>query len=343
MSPLAKTLMQGNEAVAEGAMLAGMTYFAGYPITPASEILQYLVKVDGMRAVQFEDEISSIHAIIGASLAGARAMTATSGPGFSLMQEGIGLAHMMEVPLVVVDVQRVGPSTGMPTLPAQGDVLQAAYGSHGDYFPIVFYPNCVQELYDYSIKAFNAAEDSRSPVILLSDGYIGHLYETINVVTKAKQARRKLRPLGVGGRHFTGLTSWNDVPTPQDPDTHRRVIAKLAAKQRDVAHKYEAYEYLRCPKADTLVVCFGSLSRAIAPLAGRYSVYRPILMYPAVDALTEIASRYKRTVVVEMNAGQYVRVVQRLVKTQVLSLPVIGGDLDVLRLEERLAWITRHS
>lgn len=340
---MAARLVQGNEAVALGAIAAGLEFFGGYPITPASEVLQYLVKCPGVRAVQFEDEISSINAVIGASLAGAKAMTATSGPGFSLMQESIGLAHMMEVPLVVVDVQRVGPSTGMPTLPAQGDVLQAAYGSHGDYFPIVFYPNSVHELYRYTISAFNAAEESLSPVILLSDGYIGHLYETMRSGGGPRPRKRRREPLGLGGRHFTGLTAANGRPAPQDPEAHRKVIQRLMAKQREVGSKYSHYEYIPNARAETLVVCFGSLSRAIMPLASTYAIYRPILMYPPIEDLHDIASRYERVIVVEMNAGQYVKVVQRIIKRTALSLPVIGGDLDVRWLEERLRWITRNT
>jgi 2-oxoglutarate ferredoxin oxidoreductase subunit alpha len=338
-----KRLMQGNQAVAEGAIDAGMEFFGGYPITPASEVLQYLVKRNEIRAVQFEDEISSICSILGASLAGAKAMTATSGPGFSLMQEAIGLGHMMETPFVVVNVQRVGPSTGMPTLPAQGDILQAAYGSHGDYFPIVFYPNSVQELYEYTIHAFNAAEESQSPVVLLSDGYLGHLYETIETKRSVRLRKRKRAALGVGGRHFTGLTNVDNTPTPQDPETHRKLIAHLQAKQREVGKKYAHYEYLRNRKSDTLVVCFGSLSRAVMPLAEKYAIFRPILLYPPIEEFSEIAKRYDKIVVVEMNAGQYVRVAQRLLKRTALSLPFIGGDLDVLRLEERLKWITTNS
>jgi len=338
-----KRLMHGNEAVANGAIDAGMTFFAGYPITPASEVLQHLVTRPEVKAIQFEDEIGSINAVVGASLAGAKAMTATSGPGFSLMQEAIGLGHMMEVPFVVVDVQRVGPSTGMPTLPSQGDVLQAGYGSHGDYFPIVFYPNSVQELYEYTIHAFNAAEDSLSPVVLLSDGYLGHLYETIQTQRRPRAHKRRRPPLGVGGRHFTGLTSLDETPTPQDPATHRKVIARFAAKQREVGRKYANYEYVPNPKAETLVICFGSLSRAVLPLADRYAIYRPIMLYPPIEDVADIAQRYEKLVCVEMNSGQYVRVVQRIAGRRVLSLPVIGGDLDVLQLEERLRWITTDT
>ena len=167
-----RMLLQGNDAVALGAVKAGLDFFAGYPITPASEILHKIVEFPRqVKVLQMEDEIASINACVGAALAGAKAMTATSGPGFSLMQEGIGLGHMVEAPLVVVNVQRVGPSTGMPTFGAQGDILQCRWGSHGDYFPIALYPNSVAELYACTIHAFNAAEESLSPVILLSDGY----------------------------------------------------------------------------------------------------------------------------------------------------------------------------
>ena len=160
---------QGNQACAEGAITAGCRFFAGYPITPATEIAENLAlrlpKVGGI-AIQMEDELASLGAVIGASWAGAKAMTATSGPGFSLMQEGIGYAFMTETPCVIVDVQRVGPSTGQATKCAQGDVMQARWGTHGDYASIVLSPNSVQEMFELTIKAFNLAEKYRTPVIL---------------------------------------------------------------------------------------------------------------------------------------------------------------------------------
>src|SRR4030067_745164 len=201
-----KSLIMGNQAVACGALKAGMPFFAAYPITPASEIMHELAgREPEIVFIHAEDEIASIHMVIGASLAGRKAMTSTSGPGMSLKQEGIGLAHMMEVPLVIVNVQRVGPSTGMPTLPAQGDILQCKHGSHGDYFPIVFYPNSVAELYKYTVMAFNAAEESLSPVILLRHGYISPLYETIVPHRDFEVRKRSRPPLGTGNRHFQGL------------------------------------------------------------------------------------------------------------------------------------------
>src|SRR3990167_6722517 len=224
---MSKLLLQGNQAIVYAAERAGLGFFAGYPITPASEILLEFVGRKRVKVLQMEDEIASINAIIGASLAGRKTMTATSGPGFSLMQESIWLAHMMEVPLVIINVQRVGPSTGMPTMPAQGDVIQCIHGSHGDYFPIVFYPNSVSELYKYTVTAFNAAEESMSPVILLSDGYISHLYETIVPHRDFQTKKRDRQPLGAGNRHFTGLSHEDFVPKTSDVDNYRRLITRL--------------------------------------------------------------------------------------------------------------------
>ena len=172
----------GDEAVAYGALFAGCTFFGGYPITPASEVAETMARglpnVDGYY-IQFEDEIGSIAAVIGAARAGAKAMTATSGPGFSLMQENIGYAIMTETPCVVVNVQRSGPSTGQATKPAQGDVLQARWGTHGDHEMIALAPNSVQECFDLMIECFNLSERYRHPVIFLADGEIGHLRERL--------------------------------------------------------------------------------------------------------------------------------------------------------------------
>ena len=173
-------LVQGNEACVEGAIAAGMTFFAGYPITPSTEIAeissQKLPKLGG-KFIQMEDELASMAAIIGASLTGAKSMTATSGPGFSLMQENLGYAMITEVPCVIVNVQRGGPSTGLPTSPAQGDVMQAKWGTHGDHPAIAITPNSVQETYECTVKAFNLAEKYITPVILLMDETVGHMRE----------------------------------------------------------------------------------------------------------------------------------------------------------------------
>ncbi|MGB9810072.1 MAG: 2-oxoacid:acceptor oxidoreductase subunit alpha, partial [Caldanaerobacter sp.] len=181
---MSKVLMQGNEAVVEGAIRAGMRFYAGYPITPSTEIAELCAEklpFVGGKFIQMEDEIASMAAIIGASLAGLKAMTATSGPGFSLMQENIGFAAMAEVPCVVIDVQRMGPSTGMPTSPSQGDVMQSRWGTHGDHSIIVLSPSSVKEAYYVTIQAFNLSERYRTPVVILMDEVIGHLRETVDL------------------------------------------------------------------------------------------------------------------------------------------------------------------
>ena len=177
-------LLQGNEAVAEGAIAAGARFFAGYPITPSTEIAEVLSRrlpEVGGTFIQMEDEIASIAAVCGASLAGVKALTATSGPGFSLMQEMIGFATMAQIPCVVVDVMRGGPSTGLPTEPAQGDVMQARWGTHGEHSVIALVPSSVEECYTLTVEAFNLSEQYRTPVIILSDALIGHMREAVTL------------------------------------------------------------------------------------------------------------------------------------------------------------------
>ena len=175
-------LIQGNEACVEGALAAGMRFFAGYPITPSTEVAEISAQklpALGGKFIQMEDELASMAAIIGGSLTGLKSMTATSGPGFSLMQENFGYAAIAEIPCVVVNVQRGGPSTGLPTSPAQGEVMQAKWGTHGDHPVIALTPNSVQETYEYTIKAFNLAEKYRTPVIMLMDETVGHMREKL--------------------------------------------------------------------------------------------------------------------------------------------------------------------
>ncbi|TVM00621.1 MAG: 2-oxoglutarate synthase subunit alpha [Candidatus Brocadia sp. WS118] len=332
-----KQLFQGNEAIVMAAEVAGLKFFAGYPITPASEIIHALVNKEHIKALQMEDEIASINAIIGASLAGLKAMTATSGPGFSLMQESIGLAHMMEVPLVIVNVQRVGPSTGMPTLPAQGDVIQCIHGSHGDYFPIVFYPNSVSELYQYTVAAFNAAEESMSPVILLSDGYISHLYETIVPHRDFTIRPRSRPPLGTGNRHFTGLSHEESVPQTSDVDNYRRLITRFREKQLMAARRHNYYEYRECGKeTDTLLISYGALSRVAYYFKNDFALYRPIRMFPVVDEIKSIAPRYKRLLMMEMNMGQYAHEIERILHRDIEFIPILGGRIDLKEIKQKI-------
>ena len=190
-------LMQGNEAAVEGAIAAGMRIFAGYPITPSTEIAEQsalrLPQVGG-RFIQMEDEISSIAAVLGASVAGVKAMTATSGPGFSLMQENLGYGAMAEIPCVIVDVQRAGPSTGLPTSPAQGDYMQAKWGTHGDHPVIALSPSSVLETYYLIIRAFNLSEKYRTPVIFLMDEIVGHMREGVELPNPSSLIINHRRP-----------------------------------------------------------------------------------------------------------------------------------------------------
>lgn len=334
-----KSLIMGNEAVACGALKAGMTFFAAYPITPASEIMHELAgREPEIAFVHAEDEIASIHMAIGASLAGRKAMTSTSGPGMSLKQEGIGLAHMMEVPLVVVNVQRVGPSTGMPTLPAQGDILQAAHGSHGDYVPIVLYPSSVEECYRYAIEAFNAAEESRSPVILLLDGYIAHLQETVDLDAVAIDLKpRTLAPLGQGRRHFTGLLARDGVPRTKDTAYYREWYARVKAKMLEAAAHYRFFDYQKNPASDTLIIAYGITHRVVRPLRGSYSLFKPVRMFPVLeDEIRAAAAEHAKIVVVEMNDGQYRGEVQKVLRREVLGVNPLGGTISLKEIRERL-------
>lgn len=333
-----KRLMQGNEAIAEAAVKAGLKFFAGYPITPASEIMQALAKEKNLCFMHVEDEIAAINMIIGASLGGAKAMTATSGPGFSLMQEGIGLAHVTQTPVVVVDVQRVGPSTGMPTMASQGDILQAKHGSHGDYFPLVFYPSSVEECYSYTLEAFNAAEESMSPVILLSDAFVSRLYESFDSEKiNVKILERKRKPIGSNARHFTGLLSKDGVPKTRDSVYYRQWLKELKGKIGECAKKYAFYEYLENKKSSTLLIAYGITARVVMPLKSKCSIFKPIRIFPVLEEeLKKIAKKYKRIVVVEMNAGQYKEEVERVLqrKIELISLP--GGSISLSEIEAAL-------
>ncbi len=332
-----KKLLQGNEAVVEGAIKAGLKFFAAYPITPASEIMHSMAGKKGISFVHAEDEIAAINMAIGASIAGAKAMTSTSGPGFSLMQEAIGLATITETPLVVVDVQRVGPGTGMPTLPSQGDVLQSAYGRHGDTYPIVLYPNSVEECYKYTIEAFNAAEENLGPVILLSDGFIGHLYETVDLDSiRCEIKPRKREDFGKGTRHFTGLIAKDGMPKTKDFQACREWLHKVKERTEMVAKNYAFYEYLENKKSDTLLIAYGITSRVVLPLKEKYSIFRPIMMYPVLEEeLKKISKKYKRITVVDMNDGQYKKEIEQVLKREIESIPVLGGTISLEELREK--------
>ena len=341
-----RRLVQGNAAVVRGALAAGASYYAGYPISPSTEILNV---ISGWAAehpefgfLQAEDEIASANAVIGASLAGAKAFTATSGPGFSLMQEAIGYAQKVGVPSVFVDVQRVGPATGMPTMPGQGDIMQVRYGSTGDYTPLAFYPNSVAEAFTLTVTAFNAAEESRSPVVLLSDTFVGHLNEVVDLdelTAGVTPVSRDLAPLGHheqgSPRFFAGVLMYEHGPNAGEPataDADEYMRQYYAAKRRhlEVANRYPLYQHGWNLEARTLVICYGIVSRVAAPFAPDYALFRPIRIHPMLsDELRAIADRYEHVVVIEANDGQYADMAELALRREVKRVPLLGGRVSL--------------
>ena len=350
---------QGNVACVEGALAAGCRFFAGYPITPANEISEWMsrrIPSFGGVFIQMEDEIASMGAVIGASWGGAKSMTATSGPGFSLMQENIGLAIMTETPCVVVDVQRVGPSTGQATKCAQGDIMQARWGTHGDHEIIALAPNSVQEMFTLTVKAFNLAERYRTPVILLADEIVSHLRERIDVPEKVEVVERQeilqppffssgfdipkgMPPLGRGlGVSITGSThDPAGIRATTSPEIHRKLVEGLTFKiQRDKSQLADC-EMIGVEGCDIGVISFGCTSRAVEDaieiVAQRgirvgHLRLRTIWPFPE-EKVRELAEQTNRILVPEMNLGQLSLEVERIVSdgTKVLPLNKIGGGL----------------
>jgi 2-oxoglutarate ferredoxin oxidoreductase subunit alpha len=348
--------IQGDEAAAMGAIYAGCSFFGGYPITPASEIAEVMARelpnTDGYY-VQFEDELASISAVIGAAWAGARAMTATSGPGFSLMQENIGYACMTETPCVIVDVQRSGPSTGQATLPAQGDVMQARWGTHGDHEIIALAPSSAQECADLMIDCFNLAEEYRTPVIFLMDGEIGHLRERVvypHPDTVMLTARRQAAPgeavfggqtvppmleFGRGGFvHVTGSTHKDDgMRDVQTQAVHDRLVRRLVAKIESARDRVARVDLDIEEGAEIGVLAYGATARPAkgavlrARAAGqRVTFIRPVTIWPFPQRQIGLACRgLRRLLVPEMNLGQLAREVERFVDCEVVPLSKIGG------------------
>ena len=347
---MTRKLTQGNEAVFRGALAAGASYYAGYPISPSTEILNvasgHAADHPEFRFLQAEDEIASANAIIGASLAGAKSFTATSGPGFSLMQEAIGYAQKVGVPCVFVNVMRVGPATGMPTMPGQGDVMQVKWGSTGDYTPIAFYPNGVEEAFRLTVDAFNAAEESRSPVVVLSDTFVAHLNEVVDldaIGAEISVARRAIPPLGEfsdAPRFFAGVLMYEHGPNAGEPataDADEYLRQFYAAKHRhlEVAERYAFHEHGWNVEADVLIVCYGIVSRVAAPLQDEYALFRPIRIFPVLDAeLAAVAARYREIVVVEANDGQYADLVELAIHREVKRVPLLGGRISLEAVRE---------
>ena len=331
--------MMGNLALVEGALAAGCNFMAGYPITPASEIpnrLSLLLPTTGGTFLQTEDEIAAICATIGASWGGCKAMTATSGPGLSLMQENLGLACATETPLVIADIQRLGPSTGAPSVGVTGDIVQAARGSHGDYQIVAVAPSTAQEMFDYTIWAFNLSETYRVPVFILSDGFLGHMKESVVIPadSEIKRVERKLAepntsplerndfldtgvaPMPVFGRgcqsHVTsschdshGMRNLSDPTAMHDYVT--KPVEKILSHREEISKAEADYQ-----EGDIVLVSYGTTSRSAAAAAAqakkqglKVGTLRLCTIWPLPDAqIIEAAKEAKKILVLENNLGQ---------------------------------------
>lgn len=346
-------LLQGNQAVVEGAIVAGVKFFAGYPITPSTEVAESLAEKlpkNGGKFIQMEDEIASMGAVIGASLTGKKVMTATSGPGFSLKQELIGYACAAEIPLVIVNVQRVGPSTGQPTSPSQGDVMQARWGTHGDHWLIALTPASVPECFELTLRAYALSEKYRVPVILLMDEVIGHMREKIELpddYSDFPQAERKqpdcapedfkayatdeslvpaMPAFGSGYRwHVTGLVHDETGFPKGTPAATLAAANRQRAKLENNLDDIVQVENYRMEDADFAVVAFGGAARTayetvdMALAEGlKVGLVRPVTIWPFAEAqMKELAGRVKGILVHELNCGQYVHEVERAVNGKV--------------------------
>ncbi len=354
-------LLQGNEACSLAALAAGCRFYAGYPITPSSEIAEHMARhlpAAGGAFIQMEDEIASVCACIGASLGGLKAMTATSGPGFSLMQENIGYAALCEVPLVIVDVQRVGPSTGMPTMPAQGDIMQARWGTHGDHPVVALAPASVADTYRLTIEAFNIAERLRVPVVILSDEVVAHMREMVSVGKhevidrpRATGHPRAYRPFragedcvpamaapGEGYRfHVTGLYHGEEGFATNDPREADGLIRRLQQKIDRHADWLTRCEETSLEDAEVAVFTYGSPARPVLRavrdtrnLGRRVGLLKTNVIWPFPRArVAALARRVRAILVPEMNLGQLVGEVERAAggACRVVPLGKVGGDL----------------
>lgn len=357
--------IQGDEAAAMGAIFAGCDFFGGYPITPASEVAEVMARElpnVGGYYLQFEDELASISAVVGAAWAGARAMTATSGPGFSLMQETIGYACMTETPCVIVDVQRSGPSTGQPTEPAQGDMLQAKWGTHGDHEIIALAPSSVQECVDLTRLAFDLAEEYRNPVLVMTDGEIGHMRERIRLPDPAEvEPRHRQRPSSPPGAfvpfaatngkvpempdfgtgyhtYVTGLThNERGFPATDDADAHTRLVRRLCEKITDATERLTRVEVDSEDGARVGLISYGISARSAAGAVRlaresgiRLSHLRLVTVFPFPErAVQEFARDLDRVIVPELNLGQICHSVREALAgaARVERVSRIGGEM----------------
>jgi len=356
--------LDGDHACCEGALAAGCRFVAGYPITPSTEVVERFaarIPLVGGIFIQMEDELASSIAILGAAWAGAKAMTVTSGPGLSLMMEHVGLAAMLETPCVFVDVQRGGPSTGLPTLPGQADMMQARWGSHGDYEIIALSPNSPQECFDLMINAFNLSEQYRVPVFFMMDECVGHMTEKV-VIPEADEIeiyprRFSAKPpseylpfestedlvpdivkAGDGYRfHVTGLTHDEQGYPVMSAQCQEGLVRRLVDKIRKNADEIVLYKELDIKDAEVLVLSYGISQRVslrgieMAKKKGiKTGLFRPVIVWPFPEKrLKQLAKKVKAIVVVEMNYGQIYYEVERLVGSavNVVLVPHGGGTV----------------
>jgi 2-oxoglutarate ferredoxin oxidoreductase subunit alpha len=357
--------MHGDHACAEGALAAGCSFFAGYPITPSTEVaerLSHRLPMVGGTFIQMEDELASMAAILGASAAGSRSMTATSGPGFSLMMENLGLGVMMELPCVVINIQRGSPSTGLPTLPGQSDVMQARWGSHGDYEIVAYAPWSPQEIFDLTIHSFNIADKYRTPVVMLSDEVVGHMVERVEIppaeeipIWERKHAKEAssdgdflpfqvvdedlVPPIvhaGEGYRiHYTGLTHDERGYPDMSPDTHHELVSRLVNKIKVNADDLIMTEGQFLEDAKIVVISFGATARSArrAVVQARedgipVGYLRLISIWPFPEKMVkELAEQADAFIVAEMNLGQMALEVQRHVNQPVEGVFHAGGAM----------------
>ncbi|HEU65795.1 MAG TPA: 2-oxoacid:acceptor oxidoreductase subunit alpha [Chloroflexi bacterium] len=357
-------LLQGNEACVKGALMAGCHFYAGYPITPATEITEIMARElprAGGVFIQMEDEIASLGAVIGASLAGVKAMTATSGPGFSLMQEHIGFACMTEIPCVIVDVMRAGPSTGLPTQPSQGDVMQARWGTHGDHPIIVLAPSSVYEFFELTVHAFNLSERYRTPTILLADEVVAHMREGVVLPSRNDiEIEERPRPIvppewyipygdsgtgvppmaafGEGYRyHVTGLH--HDVrgyPTTRK-DEVESLMRRLFSKISNDFDRLQWFDSFYAEDALIMVIAYGCVARAglqaVKEARGRglkVGLIKIKVLWPFMRrTITKIIDNSQKILVPEMNVGQISREVKRVNqgRCEIVNLNKIDGTL----------------
>ncbi len=362
--------LQGDMAVAYGGLLAGVGFFGGYPITPASEVAEGMARLlprCGGTFIQMEDEIGSIAAVIGAAWGGVKSMTATSGPGFSLMMENYGFAIMTETPCVIANVQRTGPSTGQPTLGAQGDMMQARWGSHGDMEAIALAPSTVQESLDFTIESFNLAEKYRHPVCLMTDGEVGHLREKVVIpdvdeitlvervlatIDKDKfipfsgsQTRDSKVPdfptFGSGYRTYvTGLThNEKGFPATDKPKDHEKLIKRIVSKITDDREKLTMVERVDLDDAEVAFVTYGASARpaeSAVRMARKKGIKAGMLRLKLVwpfprDVILELSKHVNKIIVPEMNLGQMVHPIREYADAscEVELSPKVGGEMHL--------------